>query len=61
MAFLLSAVALGMDIAILGIENIAFGRPGASTLTPSGHFGGLGTPLRTMGAAAWTLGVQNWG
>ena len=51
MAFLFIAVTLDMDIAILGIQNLSFGRPG--------HFGSLGTPWGTMGASGRTRGVQN--
>ena len=38
MTFLLIAVTLDMDIAILGVRNLSFGRLGASTLPPWGPF-----------------------
>ena len=38
MAFLLIVVTLDMDIAILGVQNLSFGRLGASTLAPWGLF-----------------------
>ena len=47
MAFLLIALTVDMDIIILGVQNLAFGRPGASTspfsraiLAARGHLGG---------------------
>ena len=50
------APTLDMDVVILGVQNLAFGRPGASSLEPWGHFGSLGTPWGTMGAAGRTRG-----
>ena len=54
MVFPCISVTLDMDIAILGIQKLSFGRPGASILPPSGHFVSLGTPWGTMGAAGRT-------
>ena len=54
MAFSLLVVTLDMDVVILGIENLSFCRPGASSLAPWEHFGSLGTPWGTMGAAGRT-------
>ena len=44
-AFFFLAVTLDMDTAILGTQNLAYGRPGPSTLAPSGHF----EPGETLG------------
>ena len=45
MAFLLIAVSLDMDIAILGVQNLSFGRPGAFIFPPwvRCHYVSLGT------------------
>ena len=57
--FLLIDVTLDMDIIILGVQNLSFGRLGASTSALGGHFGRLGAPWGTMGAAGSTRGGPN--
>ena len=49
-AFLLIAVTSDMAIAVLGVQNLPFGKPGAFTSTP-GAILALGDALGTMGAA----------
>ena len=44
MVFPLIAVTLDTDIAILGVQNLSIGRPGASFYHPGAHFVSLGTP-----------------
>ena len=56
MEFLLIAVASSMDIVILGVQNLSFGKPGASLEHPGGYFGSVGTAWGTMGAAGRTCG-----
>ena len=53
-------VTLDMDIAILGVRNLSFGRPGASTLAPWGAFLQLGDTLEDNGSNRKdTWGVRN--
>ena len=47
MAFLLIAVTLGADIAISGVQNLSYGRLGASTLERL--WGTMGAAGRTCG------------
>ena len=56
MAFLLVAVTLDMDIIILGVQNLSFGRPGASIFHPGDHFVSLET---FEGAMEGHMGAQN--
>ena len=52
MAFSIIVFTSDMDIAILGVQKLAFGSLG-------GHCGSLGTPWGTIGAAGRTRGFQN--
>ena len=56
MVFPLVAVTWDTSFIILGVQNLSFGRPGASILYAGGHFVSLGTPERTMEGH---MGVQN--
>ena len=59
MAFSFIAVTLDMDIALLGFQNLSFGRPGASTLVPRGilaAWGHLGGPWEQQEGQ---VGVRN--
>ena len=51
MAFLLIAVTLDTDIAILGIQKLSFGRLGASSLPSSRPFCQLGDDLGDNGSS----------
>ena len=51
MAFLFIAVTLDMNIVILGMQNLSFGRPGASTFAPSGPFWQLEDTLGDHGSS----------
>ena len=51
MAFLLRVVTLDKDLVILGVQNLSFARPGASTLAPWGPFWRVGAHSVTIGAA----------
>ena len=55
--FPVTAVTLDTNVAILGVQNLLFGRHVASILPSSGHFVSLGTTWGTMGAAGTTRWV----
>ena len=57
-AFPLRAVILDVDIASLGVQNLSFGRPGASTLATRGAFWQLRDTLGT-GAAGRRRGLRS--
>jgi len=50
-AFSCTAVTLDKDIAILGVQNLSFGRPGTSILLPWGPFCQLGDTLGDHGSS----------
>ena len=54
MVFPLEAVTLDADVAILGVQNLPIGRPGASFYHLGDDFVSLETPWGTMGAAGRT-------
>ena len=56
MVFPVTAVTLDTDIAILGVQNVSIGRPGAPFYHLGHFFVSLGTPWGTMGAAGQTRG-----
>ena len=49
-----------MDIDILGVQNLSFGRPGASTWNIRGHFGSLGGGGGPWEQQEGDVGVQNY-
>ena len=51
MAFPLIVVTLDMDIAILGVQSLSIGRPGASILQPWGPFCQLGDTMGDHGSS----------
>ena len=54
MVFLQIAITSDMDIVILGVQKLSFGRPSASILQPWEPFCQLRDALGTMGAADTT-------
>ena len=54
--FPVTDVTLDTNFAILGVQNLSFGRPVASILLPCGPICQFGDTLGTMGAAGRTRG-----